>query len=416
MILIGWPVGEYVIAHVLTIPGDRISACLWVFRISLVPASVSMISVPFIAMYTAKQHIYKLAVWNMIYSFMTFVLAWFLTRAPGDRLLFYAVGMVGILVFVQFAQIFLAVAIFHECRINHRQWFDRYRFKKILSFAGWNLIGSSGAILRDQGSAVLLNIHFGSKVNAAYGIANQVSAQANQLAAAMIGALSPEITTSEGRGDRTRMLSLAQRASKYGTLLVLLFAIPLMVEMDYGLKIWLRAPPLRTALFCRLILATFIIDRLSVGYLIAISAYGNIAAYQATIGTCLVLTLPLAWIFLRSGAPPTSVGFAFIITMVAVLAGRVFWVRRLLDVSPSQWVGTVVLPCGTVAAATTLMALIPRLLLPTSFTRLVCVITMSIAATLLTTWFLALDKSEREYFAQNLRRFRSKIVRMRSRR
>jgi O-antigen/teichoic acid export membrane protein len=416
LVLMGWQIGEYVIANVLTIPTDRLSTCLWVFRISLISAFVSMLSIPFIAMFTAKQRVADLAVWNMLYSLMTFVLAWFLTRVTGDRLLFYAGGMVGIIVFIQFAQILWALAAFRECRIHYHQWLDKHRFKEIFSFASWSLIGNLGMLLRNQGSAILLNIQFGPRVNAAYGIASQVSSQTDQLAAAMVGAFSPEITTSEGRGDRTRMLSLSQRASKFGTILVLLFTIPLMAEMEYVLKIWLSDPPLHTAMFCRLILATFIIDRLSVGNMMAVIACGKIAAYQATVGTCLILTLPLAWIFLKLGAPPTSVGVAFVITMIAVSAGRVLWVRQLFGVPISQWIGTVVLPCGIVASAATLAALTPRLLLPTSFTRLVGVIVTSIIVSLLTAWFFALDRNEREFFRQNLRRLLSKISVIRSRR
>jgi O-antigen/teichoic acid export membrane protein len=409
LVLVGWQIGEYVIANFLTIPTDRLSMCLWVFRISLISAFVSMLSIPFVAMLTAKQHIAELAIWNMFYSLMVFLLAWFLTRAPGDRLLFYAVGMVGILVFVQLAQVFWAVAIFRECRIHYYQWLDKHRFKEIFSFASWSLIGNFGVLLRNQGSAILLNIQFGPRINAAYGIANQVSTQTDQLAAAMIGAFSPEITTSEGRGDRTRMLSLSQRASKLGTILVLLFTIPLMAEMEYVLKLWLVDPPLHTAMFCRLILATFIIDRLTVGNMMAVIAHGKIAAYQATVGTCMVLTLPLAWIFLKLGAPPTSVGVAFVITIIAVSAGRVFWARQLFGVSIGQWIRTVIVPCGIVTSAAILAALMPRLLLPTSFTRLVGVIVISIIVSLLTAWFFALDRIEREFFLQNLRGVLSKI-------
>lgn len=407
--LLGWQIGEFVITHYLTIPPERLAACLWVFRVSLLSAFVNMLSIPFIAMFTAKQRITDLAVWNMLYSILIFILAWILRYIPGDRLKFYAFGMVCIIAFIQCAQMLWALVAFRECRVRYHQWFDMCRLKEIFSFASWSLIGNLGMLLRNQGSAILLNIQFGPKVNAAYGIANQVSTQTNQLAAAMIGAFSPEITTSEGRGDRTRMLSLSQRASKFGTILVLFFAVPLMVEMEYVLKIWLREPPLYTSTLCRLILVTFIIDRLSVGNMLSVIARGKIAAYQATVGTTLVLTLPLAWIFIKLGAPPTSVGIAFIITMAAVSAGRVLWVRRFFGVPVGQWVRTVLLPCGIVASATTLAALAPRLLLPTSFARLVYAVAISIIVSLPATWFLALDKGEREFFGQSLRRLFNKI-------
>ncbi len=412
LILIGWPLGEYIIAHILTIPAERISACLWVFRISLISAFVSMISVPFIAMFTAKQRIADLAIWNMFYSLLTFLLAWLLTRAHGDRLLFYTVGMVGILVFVQFAQVFWAIVIFRECRISYRQWFDKHRGKEIISFAGWSMVGSSGAIFRNQGSAILLNLRFGPNVNAAYGIANQVAAQTDQLAAAMICAFSPEIITSEGRGDRAHMLSLARRANKFGAILVLLFAIPLIAEMDYVIKVWLNQPPLYSGMFCQLILASFIIGRLSAGDQYAIHATGKIAAYEIIAGTCLILTLPLAWIFLKLGAPPTSVGVAFIITASAFTTGRAFLTSKVFGVPVGQWIASVVMPCGIVCFAALFAALLPRLLLPESFARLLCVTVMSITASLLSAWFLAFDKREREFFGQNLRRFPNKIKSM----
>jgi len=95
--------------------------------------------------------------------------------------------------------------------------------------------------------------------------------------------------------------------------------------------------------------------------------------------------------------------------MIAVSAGRVFWVHRLLGVPIMQWVGVTFVPCGIVASAATLAALTPRLLMATSFTRLIGVIVISIIVSLLTAWFFAFDRNEREFFRQNLRHLLSKM-------
>jgi len=211
----------------------------------------------------------------------------------------------------------------------------------------------------------------------------------------MIGAFSPEIMASEGRGDRSRMLTLAQQASKFGAILVLLFAIPLVVEMDYVLKLWLKTPPEYTSTFCQLIIATFILERLSTGYMLAFYAYGRIAAYQATLGSCLILTLPLAWLLLKLGSPPTSVAVAFVATMTAVTIGRILWARRLLNVPVWCWLRDVLLPVGTVTVATTAASLIPRCLLLPSYSRLALVISASVLTTIITAWFFALKNTER---------------------
>lgn len=404
LILIGWPVGEYVIAHKLTIPTDRVNVCIWVFRVSLVSAFAYMVSTAFVAMFNAKQHIAELSFWGMLQSILTFILAYTLKFVSGDRLLFYAIGTVAILIFIQTSLILRAVSVFRECVIECHHWFDKERLKKIFSFASWNLIGSLGITLRDQGTSILLNLKFGPGLNAAYGIANQVCAQTNQLSAAMLGAFSPEITASEGRGDRDRMLSLSLRACKYGTVLVMLFAIPLLVEMDYALNIWLRKPPLYTVLFCRLILCTFLIERLSAGYTLAVNAHGKIAAYQATVGVSLLLTLPLAWLFIKLGYAPTSVGVAFIITMAFCAFGRIFWVRHIFGVPVRNWLITVAVPCAIVASTSTIAAMAPRWFFQASLLRLVLTFAFSVIASLLTIWFIVFDIKEREFFGQSLRR------------
>lgn len=410
LVLIGWPIGDYVIAHVFHIPPDRIPACLWVFRVSLVSAFASMVSIPFVAMFTAQQNITEISAWGILQSVLSFSLAYTLTRISGDRLLFYAIGMVAIIVFIQAVMVFRAFSIFRECRVVAKQWFDVSRFKNIFSFAIWNLIGSTGATFRDQGSNILLNLYFGPGVNAAFGIAKQVSAQTNQLSAAMLGAFSPEVTASEGRGDRQRMLNLSHRACKYGTILIMLFAIPLIAEMDYVLKFWLRTPPPYTALFCQWILGGFLIDRLTTGYMIAVNARGKIAAYQATVGISLLLTLPLAWLFLWLGYLPTSVGVAFVITSVVCSLGRVLWLRRLFGEPIKRWLQTVVLPCLIVGVVAAAAAWAPRWLMPPSFARLACATALSVAAALLATWLITFDSSERTFFRQNSRRFRDKFV------
>lgn len=409
LVAIGWPIGEYVICNILTVPGDRLTACLWIFRASLVSAFVSIFSVPFVAMFTAKQHITELAAWGTLQSILTFTLAWLLRHASGDRLLFYAGGMVVIIVFVQASQISRAISVFDECRIVYCQWFDLCRFKSIFSFAGWNLLGWSGALFRDQGSAILLNLFFGPSVNAAFGIATQVSAQTNQLSTAMVGAFSPEITACEGSGDRTRMLFLSQRASKFGTILVILLAIPLISEMDYVLKVWLHEPPPFTALFCRLILVTFLIDRLSIGYMLAVQACGKIAAYQATVGTSLIMTLPMAWIFLKMGLPPTSIGIAFIITMTITSLGRVQWGRYLFCMSIHSWFDKVVWPSVIVFLVATVVSVIPHWLLPSSFLRLIIVFVASITCSLCSAWFFVLELKDRQFIRQNTQRMLNKF-------
>lgn len=408
LVAVGWPTGEAVVRHLLTIPSERVVACVWVFRISLLSAFVSMLGVPFVAMFTAKQRIAELAVWGLLQSILTFAIAFSLRFATVDKLIVYAIGVVGIMVLIQSIQIFRAFVVFKECRIQSGRWFHRSRLNKMFTFCSWNLIGSTGAILRDQGSAILLNLYFGPSLNAAYGIATQVSAQTNQLSSAMIGAFSPEITACEGRGERNRVLTLSNQASKFGTLLMLVFALPLMVEMDYVLKLWLTVPPEHSATFCRLILATFLVDRLTTGFMLAVNAHGRIAAYQATLGLSLVLTLPIAWVFLSAGLPPTSIGLAFLLTMTVTSFGRAFWVRHIFNMPVKRWLKEVVYGCLLVTLASLLGAMVPHLVLEASFLRLVLVCLGSFVLGVFSL-MVALSQVEKQYLQRGVRKILFKL-------
>ena len=397
LVVIGWPIGEYIISQFLMIPADRIIVGTWIFRISLISAFVSMVTVPFVAMFTAKQEMMELAVWGVLQAACCFILAWFLMHETGDRLWFYAIGMVTISVIYNIVQIIRAFYSFSECHITAGEWFNRDKYRKLFSFAGWNLFGWSGVLFRDQGSAVLLNLFFGPSANAAYAIATQVCNQTNQFSAAIISSFSPAITATEGAGERDKMLTLSQHASKFGTILVLLLAIPIIIEMEVILNLWLSSPPPNTYIFCQLILGTFIIDRLSAGYMLAINARGRIAGYQATIGTCQILTLPLGWLLLKFNYPASSIGLAFLATITVVTLGRVLWGRYIFGISLYSWLTGVIKPCVIVAAITTTAALLTSWLFEPSFYRVTLVLAASSVASLFSIWFFALNSSEQKY-------------------
>ncbi len=395
LIVTGWPIAEYAIRNWLTIPPERVEACVTVFRISLIGAFVNMASIPFVAMFTAKQRIAEMSLWDMLQILFVFVLAWTLRQVTTDRLLFYAAGMVGTHVLIHSLKISRAFSLFPECRLHLCTGFEVKRLLELFNFAGWSMIGIGGGVLRNQGSSVLLNIYFGPTVNAAYGIANQISAQTNMLSAALMNAISPEITAREGRGQRDGMIKLSVQTSKLGTLLAMFFSIPLIMETDYILKLWLVNPPIHAAVLCKFILITFIVDKLTAGYMFAVNAYGKIALYQATIGTLLLLTLPLAWLFLSLGMPPAAVGLAFVIMQLLCSIGRALWVKQLFNVPMRNWVNTVARPCGSAALITTIASIPFVSLMEPSFLRFVLVGLTCTTSMLASGWILCFSIEEK---------------------
>lgn len=405
LILIGWPIGEWAIGCFLNIPEARLTTARWVFRFSLVSAFWGMVSTPYMAMFTAKQNIVELSIWAMAGSVVNFGFVYWLTSYSGDAWLVYAGFTVLISVALGLAQVWRARCLFPECGIRLSRWFDKVRLLQVFSFSWWSMFGQIGWLLRSQGIAILLNKYFEPKrfpyVNASFGLGGTVSGYTQTLSAALMGAFTPEITAREGSGDRSGMIRQALQASKFGTSLVLVFAVPLMLEIKYVLVLWLKNPPLLANEFCVLMILTFLVDRLSTGEMVAINARGKIAAYQMTIGGLIILTLPLAWLFLAFGWGALSVGWAILIITVLCTLGRVVWSKYLLGSSVRQWVRCVLLPCSATGCIIAIACFGVMEFLQPCFFRLVLVCFVALLVWMALTWFLVLDIRERSFFKAN---------------
>ncbi len=399
LIAIGWPVAEYIVQNILTIPAARLETAVAVFRVSLIAAYLNMASIPFLAMFEARQRLVEISCWETLQTVLIFLLAWMLAGIQRDRLLFFAMAMVGIHVFIKLLEVIRALWLFPECRIRLRHCYDARRVRELFRFAGWNMIGALGTMSRYQGAAIVLNLYHGPAINSAFGLAKQVSRQVHQVSGAMMTALVPEITTREGRGERDGMLMLAHQACKYCTLLALLFALPLIAETDYVLKLWLTSPPQHTAIFCRLILIAWLIGRLTVGYDVAVMAYGKIAGFQATVMGMSLLTLPLGWYFLWRGYPPAGMAAAFVITAAICGLGIALWFKHHFREPLRNWARNVLRPCLSVLTVSLALGLAPRWWMTESLERFLLATGLSVAATLSLTWFSALQPGERRFVA-----------------
>jgi len=406
LLFFGWPLGEWAVAHWLNIPPERLQACLWVFRLSLLSALISMVSAPFIGMHTAMQKIAELSLWGLLSSCLLFGLAFSLRYVKADALVVYGAGAVFISSLFNLIQITRACYMFSECKLCLRYSFDKRRLREIGSYSGWIFFGALGSLFMGSSSSILLNKYFHPSlfpyVNASYSIANQVSAQTRSLSMSLMGALTPEITAAAGRGETQRMLNLSLRASKLSTFFILFFAVPLMIEMDYVLQLWLKDPPILASGFCSLMLASFVVDNLTVGQMVAVRAKGRIARYQFFVGGALIMTLPLAWGLLACGGKPVSVLWASLITMSFCSAGRVLFMRYLLCVRISKWIKGVFAPCICVVVVSWCIGSLTSFLFSgASLLRLVSVILSCSCSSAIIALVFLLDRSEK-IFLKNI--------------
>ena len=113
-------------------------------------------------------------------------------------------------------------------------------------------------------------------------------------------------------------------------------------------------------------------------------------------GGFLLLTLPVAWLFLYLGLGPISVCWAYLITMSLCSIGRVFWAKHLVQFSPSIWLKEVFLPLMFLLTASVFTGRMSQLFLDASLGRLSLVVAATLLTNILLGWNLLLNTKERK--------------------
>ena len=409
LMAIGYPLGEYAVRHWLTIPPDRVAACLWVWRFVCITCFLGMVSVPMNAMYFAKQYIAELTIYSFVTTTLNACFLYYMITHPAVWLTKFAFWQCLLGVLPNLIIALRAFYLFPECRIRRRYFSCWRNIGKLTSYGLWNAWGTLGALLRAQGSAVLINVNFGPRVNAGVAVGSTLSGHCNTLSGSMIGAFSPAIFNAWGAKCYDEARKLAYRTCKFGTLFILVFAIPLCLEVDEVLRIWLVNPPAYASGICIFVLAMNVIDKTAVGHMLAVNANGKVAMYQAFLGTSLVLTLPLAWLLIRLGVGPYSIGWAMVATMVFCAMGRVWFARKLVGMSARYWARRVVAPIVIISIGCLCVGLLPRVFMSASFLR-VCTTTALVEILLVPfSWSLILDAEERRFMRERMRPLLSKV-------
>jgi O-antigen/teichoic acid export membrane protein len=364
-----------------------------------------MLNVPFSAMYTAKQYIAELTIYSYITTTINAIALYYMVSHPSDWLVRYALLTCLLSVLPQVAICLRSFYVFPECRIRVRYMWDWVRFREVGSFAMYNAMGALCAMLRVQGVGILINKSFGAVVNAAMTIGTSVNAHTASLSSSLMGAFYPAITVAYGEGNLERMRSLSLKACKFGAILFLIFALPLVAELDFILRMWLKNPPSYTGYLCLCVLIMHLMDVATQGHMIAVNASGRVKEYQINMTKISILTLPLAVLTVFLGGGVYGLGILLVGVRASISLRRVYYARLIAGLKWQVWVKEVVLPIALLVVAVALVALFPRLMLGDGFLRVCCVTFIIECVFFLLAWYVVMDCEEREYIKIRVKKY-----------
>ena len=369
VVLLAEPIGLWFIENKMTFGTvdsimelEKVQAAKWVLHFSLIAFVINLMSVPQMASITAHEKMSAYAYIGILDGLLRLGVAFMITRAPIDRLVYYSILMAGVVFIVRLTYGIYCKINFSECR--YRFVFDKPLVKEMFSFAGWNFIGVTSGVLRDHGGNILVNLFSGPVVNAARAVAVQLNGSVQSFVTNFMTAVNPQITKSYASGDTRYVFALIDKSSRMSFYLLSLMAIPIIFNVEMLLQLWLKEVPEHTTLFVQLFLMFAMSESLSLPLITAMLATGRIRNYQLVVGGIQLLNIPLSYLFLKLGAiPEITVVVAITLSQVCLFA-RLIMFSRASGFSVPEFISGVYVNALKVAVGAAALPLLMMFVLP----------------------------------------------------
>lgn len=396
ILLLAETVGLWFVVNKLVIPPERMSAALWAYQFSILVTVVKVFQVPYNASIIAHERMGVYAGIEIVSALLQLGVIYLLTAGSSDKLILYAalIFAVSVVVFSFYATYCLRK--FEECRFR-RIWRPEI-LMPMVSFSGWDLYGNLSVAARTQGVNVLLNLFFGTVLNAANSVAVQVQGATMAFSNNIILAVRPQIVKSYAAGDYEDTVRLVTNTAKYTFLLLLVLSLPLILEMDFVLNLWLKNVPPHAVAFCRLVLMFNFFATMSVVVISAIHATGNIKRPSLINGTLYLSVVPISYIAFRFNAIPEVAYACNILLVFAGMLSNVYTLKlHLPGFSVKEFVVKTIGVCLFISAVSFAVTYFVMSRLPEGFGRLCMVTLVSLLVTVGMVYAIAMNRETKQY-------------------
>lgn len=407
ILILAETIGLWFVNTQLTIPPERMEAARWVYHFSVLAFIVNVISVPYNATIIAHERMNVFAYVSILdvslKLFIVFVLQWF----GFDKLKFYAVLMFSVALIIRIIYGIYCSRNFNETKY-HFFW-DSKLLKTILSFSGWSIWESLASIINAQGVNILLNMFFGPAINAARAIAYQARAALNNFVYNFQIALKPQIIKSYAINNLTYMHQLVFQGARYSFFLLFILSLPILLETEFILRLWLKIVPEYTIIFTRLVIVNILLNSYSSTLSTAAQATGRIKNFQLVSGGLILLILPISLFFLKLGYEPQVTLYVSITIEAFALLSRLFILKNLVQLKIKIFLKKVVAQTIFASIIASLFPIIISHCLDETLMEILIIFIVSFTSSIAIIYSIGLTKNEKQYLNTILRQLKSKI-------
>ena len=388
-------IGVWYINGVMVLPPERIFAANIIFQLSAVSLIFVIFEAPYSGAVMAMERMDYFAIVSILDAVLKLALLFVLMHIAEDKLILW--GIIGLVIAILNFLLYYVYCRKQFSFIRLTKQYNKQEFGAILGFTGWNVFGTLSNMLKDQGVNMILNSFFGPVVNAARGIAYQISSALTSFITNNSIAVRPQLTQAYAQGNYGRTMNLMFAISKLNYFLLLILTIPVCFEIGFILHLWLGPEvPELVPVFAILVMATNLLENLRSPVSLVVHASGKMKKYQFWVSMVNVLTIPLSWFVLKLGANPESTFMVALLCSVLALIVSVYILRSIVSFSIKDYLYRVILPCIMVTVVAMSITLVFKQVLSRGIASSIGVIVIGVLISMATSFFLGMNKEEKQ--------------------
>ena len=386
-------IGLWFLNYQLNIPEGRMVAANWIFQFSIISVFLNITQTPFTAAITAHEKFNIYAYISIFDAIAKVVVVYLLVIVPGDKLILYG----ALILIVNFIDICLyriyCIKRFEECKFSIS--INKNIFTEMIQFSGWSTLGHIGVVLNSNGISIILNLFFGTAINAARGIANTVTYTIKQFVDGFIIASQPQLVKLYGAGELSQFHQLIFNISKYTLFLLSIIIVPVVLEIDFVLNIWLNTVPTYTPIFIKI---TMIICLLSYSNNMldqGVVASGYMKQLTTITTPMYLLNLPLTYLALKLGGDPSTAYMIGALPIFLAFLSNLYILKKYTQFPAYTFFISVFLKNLLLVLIASIIPIYIQSQMKSGVGRFLIVCSVSVVCTIIILYYWGLDKTTR---------------------
>ena len=395
-------IGLWFVECKLNIPIGRESATMICYQFAVIQTVIGIVRVPYMSIIISYEKMDVYAMLSIIEAILKVLIVVLLPLVSYDRLILFSVFTT--LAFAIISAVYIIYCRFSIIPSRYTYKNDKLLLREMFSYSGWSLAGGIANLFRSQGLNVLFNLFFSVVVNAAMGIANQVSSAVNSFMSNFSTAYSPQIVKLCAEGDNTNFYKLVTEMSKLSFALMTIICIPLLLNINLCLDIWLNNYPEYTIEFCVIVIVSILVDSFSAPLWTALGAIGKIRTYYIILSITGTLVLPVSYLLLKCHYPPTYCLSLNVLVNLLWLCIRLMLLKRYSGFSVPLFIIRVLLRGIGFFGVSYFLLFLMQISISNMYLDLAINGIIEISIVGMFCYILYLDNNERDYIVNNVKK------------